>query len=137
MTWANGAQSNAKTAYDYEVGANKIDKTYEAKIGLMYLSEYYYSASPLHWAKPGYNSDATKDYRSAVNDNWMYMGHYEWIISPSTDNAYGGFCVYTYGYVFSGNVYNNYNVVRPVFNLILSVELAGGSGSMTDPYRIS
>jgi len=134
MSLASGRESNAKIAYDYEVGVNNINKTYEAKVGLIYLSEYYYGALPIHWTKPGHNSDAAKDYRSAANDNWICLGGGEWTISPSTD-ASGVF-----GLGGSGDVANFYMygflAVRPVFNLISSVELVGGSGTKSDPYRI-
>jgi len=135
MSRANGMESNAKTAYDYEVGANKINKTYEAKIGLMYLSEYYYGALPNHWTKPGYDNDTKQDYRTAVNDNWMHMGHSEWTISPYTNNTTNVFFVNLDGYVYNGNVYYFWGV-RPTFNLILSVKLVGGFGTKGNPYRI-
>ena len=138
MSRANGVESNAKRTYDYEVGANKINKTYEAKIGLMYVSDYYYGALPTHWTKKGYDSTSggeTRDYSSAINENWMYMGHLEWTISPWTDYTGYAFIVRTNGYVGSGSV-SIFNAVRPSFNLASSVELASGSGSMTDPYRI-
>jgi len=135
MSDSNGRLSNAKTAYDYEVGAKKINRTYEAKVGLMYLSDYYYSALPTHWTKPGYNSDATKDYRSAVNDNWMHMGDTDWTISPNTRTSSHAFYVHYNGNV-SSNGYSTNHVVRPTFSLISSVELAGGSGTNSDPYRI-
>jgi len=138
MSYANGMKSNAKTAYEYEVGANKINKTYEAKIGLMYVSDYYYGALPIHWTKPGRdNTDGgeTRDYSSAVNENWMYMGYYEWTISPYADGTYSAFLVNTIGNADNHNVSFN-GAVRPSFSLASSVELAGGSGSMTDPYRI-
>ena len=45
--------SNAKTAYNYEVGANKSSTTYNAKIGLPYLNEYYYAAAPTYWTYRG------------------------------------------------------------------------------------
>ena len=99
MNLANGRETNAKTAYDYEVGIKKTDKTYEAKVGLMYLSDYYYSALPMHWMKTGYNDDAVKDYRSAVDDNWMYMGLDDWAMSPCTVNSIASFCIYRSGFV--------------------------------------
>ena len=134
MNLANGRESNAKTAYDYEVGANKINKTYEAKVGLMYVSDYYYSALPTHWTKPGNSIDA--DYEVAVNDNWLYMGYYEWTISPLTDDTNYVFIVNVSGSVHNSVVYD-YGAIRPTFNLSPSVELTSGSGSMTAPYRIS
>jgi len=112
-----------------------IDKTYEAKIGLMYLSEYYYGAMPTHWTKPGYNSGATKDYRTAVNDNWIYMGVNEWTISPSTDLIKYSFCEDGIGHACIHGI-NNYAMLRPTFYLISNVELAGGSGSKENPFRI-
>ena len=45
-----------KTAYDYEVGTNSTNTTYEAKIGLVYVNDYYYGASPTYWSYPGYGS---------------------------------------------------------------------------------
>jgi len=138
MSRANGMESNAKRAYDYEVGANKINKTYEAKIGLMYLSDYYYGALPNHWTKKGYDSTSggeTRDYRSAINENWMYMGHYEWTISPSTDLIKYSFCEDGIGHACIHGI-NNYAMLRPTFYLISNVELAGGSGSKENPFRI-
>jgi len=137
MSDSNGRLLNAKTAYDYEVGANKINKTYEAKVGLMYLSEYYYGALPIHWTKPGYDSSSSKDYRTAVNDNWMYMGYVEWTISLYTDITKRVFAVYWNGLVSDISVYNYSNAIRPTFSLVPSVELTGGSGTKSDPYRIS
>jgi len=135
MSRANGIDSNAKTAYNYEVGANKINETYEAKMGLMYLSEYYYGALPTHWTKPGFNSDTSKDYRTAVNDNWIFMGHLEWTISPYTGWSDNALCVGSDGHVYNYGVYN-YAAVRPTFLLNQDVELASGSGTQSDPYRI-
>jgi len=139
MSAANGREKDAKTAYDYEVGANKTNKTYEAKIGLMYLSDYYYGALPNHWTKPGCDNTSggeTRDYRIAVNENWMYMGYVEWTISPSTDTTNYAFGVSTTGLVSNGIVFS-VGAVRPTFNLVPSVELASGTGTKADPYRIS
>ncbi len=139
VSLANGIQSNAKVAYNYEVGVNKINTTYEAKIGLMYVSDYYYGALPTHWAKSGYDGKSggeTSDYRTSVNDNWMYMGYYEWTISPYTNGTINAFCVTMYGYIDYNNVGYN-RAVRPTFNLVPNVELVGGSGSKDNPYRVS
>jgi len=102
----------------------------------MYVSDYYYGALPTHWTKPGWNSDVTKDYRSAANENWIHMGHYEWTISPFTDNVRYAFYMSRSGFVHYHLVYDNVNLggVRPVFNLAPSVELVSGSGSKENPY---
>ena len=64
--WSNIVTSVPKTAYQNEVGSSASSTTVDKKIGLMYVSDYYYSASPSAWTLVGYNSsDATKDYRAA------------------------------------------------------------------------
>ena len=67
---SNILTSVPKTAYQYEVGSSASTTTVDKKIGLMYVSDYYYSASPSAWTLVGYNSsDATKDYRAATSTN--------------------------------------------------------------------
>ena len=136
-SWANIGTSVPKTAYQYEVGSNSRPKTYEAKIGLMYVTDYYYGASSSAWTLVGYNSsDATKDYRAATSINWLYLGSDEWTISRTLD--YSG----TVFAVMSGRLYN-YDAgmgryeVRPTFNLESSVTYISGIGTMSDPIRIN
>ncbi|MFR5857280.1 MAG: hypothetical protein ACLUFU_05670, partial [Bacilli bacterium] len=45
MTSANGYGNGAKTAYNYEVGSSSASTTDSMKIGLMYVSDYYYGAT--------------------------------------------------------------------------------------------
>ena len=137
MSWPNGGTSNAQTSYNFEVGSNKANITYEAKIGLMYLSDYYYGANPAYWNYNGNNSDEASDYRAAVNDNWMYMGLYEWTISRGSDTTSNVFGVHNTGSVGSRYVYNYSLAVRPVFYLNSNVQIyEGHAGTQSDPYRI-
>jgi len=135
--WSNIATSVPKTAYQYEVGSSASTTTVDKKIGLMYVSDYYYSASPSAWTLVGYNeSDATKDYRAAKTINWLYSGSYEWTISRRSDLSDFAFLVRS-----AGDVYNDFVtlgiVVRPSFNLESSVKYVSGSGSMSDPVRVN
>ena len=136
-SWSNIATSVPKTAYQYEVGSSASTTTVDKKIGLMYVTDYYYSASPSAWTLVGYNSsDATKDYRAATSTNWLYLGSYEWTISRSSDYTSDAFGVRS-----TGNV-NGYSVtysfaVRPSFNLLSSTTYVSGSGSMSDPVRVN
>ena len=143
-TWKVGGGKTAningvvpKTAYQYEVGSSASTTTYDAKIGLMYVSDYYYSSSPSAWTLVGYNeSDATKDYRAAKTINWLYLGSNEWTISRTSDIT-----PYAFG-MFSTGLVSNYGVtlsfgVRPSFNLLSSVTYASGSGTSSDPIRIN
>ena len=136
-SWSNIATSVPKTAYQYEVGSSASTTTVDKKIGLMYVTDYYYSASPSAWTLVGYNSsDATKDYRAATSTNWLYLGSTEWTISRSSDNANNAFYVSSTGNVNSRSVTLSY-AVRPSFNLLPSTTYVSGSGSMSDPVRVN
>ena len=138
-TWANIGTKTSSVAYTNEitnpVTTNTTDNatTYSAKIGLMYVSDYGFAASPDAWTltMSSYNNTTAK------NNNWMYMGLYEWTISRNAGYSnyafyvdFGG-CVYSYGGVFG------YNGVRASFNLESSVSYVSGSGSMSDPIVIN
>ena len=136
-SWSNIGTSVPKTAYQYEVGSNASSTTYDAKIGLMYVTDYYYSASPSAWTLVGYNSsDATKDYRAAKTTNWLYLGSDEWTISRTSDDSNIAFYVNSTGCVHNYIVNSDSFAVRPSFNLESSVKYVSGSGSMSDPVRI-
>ena len=136
-SWDNIGKSVPKTAYQYEVGSSASSTTYDAKIGLMYVTDYYYSASPSAWTLVGYNSsDATKDYRAATSTNWLYLGSYEWTISRNSDFTDFAFYVSSTGNVNSRSVTLSY-AVRPSFNLLSSTTYVSGSGSMSDPVRVN
>ena len=134
---SNIAISVPKKAYQYEVGSSSSTTTVNKKIGLMYVTDYYYSASPSAWTLVGYNeSDATKDYRAATSANWLYLGSTEWTISRNSDNANNAFYVNRTGRV-SYSIVASYFGVHPSFNLESSVKYVSGSGSMSDPMRVN
>ena len=135
-TYANLRDAVPKTAYQYEVGSSASTTTYDAKIGLMYVSDYYYSASPSAWTLVGYNSDYTKSYASAKGENWLYGGGWDWTISRYSGDSHDAFAVRGYGDVGYNDVDNDYGV-RPSFSLLSSTTYVSGSGSMSDPVRIN
>ena len=149
MTYDNGAKSNAKTAYNYEVGANKdATTTVTSKIGLMYVSEYYYGATPDYWMLPGYdenghpNENQTawigEDYSKAYNNNWMSTGLVEWTLSRDSDDSYDAFYVDVVGSVDWDNVDDSLgNAVRPSFSLSSSIKFTSGEGTAVNPIRIN
>ena len=129
---ANGYKSNAKTAYNYEVGANKDATTVNAKIGLMYVSDYYYGANPDYWTLPGNN------YRKATNDNWLYTGLIEWTISRNSDGSDFAFVVLVGGGLDDSVVnISNGRVVRPSFSLSSSIKFTSGEGTALNPIRLT
>ena len=120
-----------KSVYNYEVGSSSSSTTYSAKVGLMYISDYGFAASPANWNTSLY------DYDNATNrdNNWMFMGAYEWTISRTSDTS-NAFLVFSTGNVSYSYVNYSHYGVRPSFYLESSVVLSGGSGTSADPYRV-
>ena len=142
MTYANGAEINAKTAYEYDVGINKnIFETFGNKIGMMYLSEYYYAASPDNWKLPGVDKNGSwndgvwfgNDYSKVKDNNWLYIGLYEWTFSR---NSYDAFFIFYGGSISSSGINGNYYIARPTFNLSENVSYVRGTGTISDPIRV-
>ncbi len=137
-TWQVGempstnAFDNAQITYNYEIGSNSTNTTYQAKIGLMYISDYNYGALPAYW------SYSCTDYSVAKDENWMYVGLDEWTITPISSGTLVG-TVTSLGYVGSLSVsFSAYNVaVRPTFYLNSDVAYISGTGTTSDPYRIA
>ena len=132
----NIAKSIPSVAYQNEIVAPVENITYDAKIGLMYVSDYGFAASPSEWTKTlhsyiGNDANGT----SIKTINWMYMGVLDWTISLNSDNLYNAFDVLSGGYVDADFVSGN-SGVRPSFNLLSSVKYVSGSGSMSDPVRV-
>ena len=137
MNYNNGLATNAKTAYDYEVGVNKdANTTVTSKIGLMYVSEYYYAASKDYWILPGYNSSGN-NYKKSTNDNWLYTGLAEWTISRNSNGSGDAFAVARDGTVRGVAVgRSNGSAARPSFSLLSSIKFTSGEGTVVNPIRI-
>ena len=144
-TWKVGGNTyyyiNSKvpaTAYQNEivnsVTTNTTDgtKEYPAKIGLMYVSDYGFAASPSAWGIPMFSYNNS----TATSNNWMYMGYYDWTISRRSDSSFAVFNVRSTGIVSFNNSSDNRGV-RPVFNLETTIAYVSGSGSMSDPIRVN
>ncbi len=161
-TWTTGGFSSSgtpKQVYNQELGIEKLqvgarncfnddytkgsractedDLSYkDAKIGLMYLSDYGYAAYPEAWNLNVTNSD---EYDSNIvkENNWMYMGLDEWTISRRSDHGNDAWSVIDSGNAkISSGVVLNYGV-RPVFYLDSSTKIASGEGTHDNPFRLS
>ena len=118
-----------KTTYQYEVGSSASTTTYDAKIGLMYVSDYGFAADQSGWATKlnSYNSNTSKD--------WLYLGSDEWTISRYSDDSSAAFSVYSRS--VSGRSVTASFAVRPTFSLLPSVTYAFGDGTLNSPIRIN
>ena len=121
--------------YQNEIVNPKENITYEAKIGLMYVSDYEFAASPSAWTLVGYSTDTEMDYRNAINYNWMYMGLSEFVISSINTDGTETHFIRKEGFLYQTSVRSS-SAIRPVFNLAMSVFYKSGSGSKIDPIRV-
>ena len=135
-TWQVGGmtQNNSYTTkqyYDVEVGTGQSGYEETMKIGLMYVSDYGYGASPEKWTTALYEENYG-------TDNWLYLDSNDWFISCLTVSMSNAFFVKSNnGGSVNNTTVSNALAVRPSFSLESSVVLTGGTGTASDPYRIS
>ena len=128
------ANIDAATMANNELGADTVN----AKIGLMYVHDYYYGLE-------GGNNCNTSGTPGTCKNSWLHLlkndtnaphGN-EWTISRhSSDFAW---FVRSEGDVFF-SIYNPMTLnhsVRPVFFLRASERIASGNGTISDPYILS
>ena len=127
---AQDTSATAKEYYNTEIGSSSGSTTDNMKIGLIYVSDYGYAAAPSNW------TTALRYYESATSTNWLYLGNYEWTISRSSVGTYGAFLVSNTGSVYLSYVTTT-GAVCPSFYLESSVVLTGGTGNLSDPYRLA
>lgn len=119
-------------AYKNEIETPAENITHDAKIGLLYASDFGFAVSPSLWTTTLFNY-------SISSSNWMNVPSFgEWTITPLLSRETNSLAFE----IASGYVTNNYvNYidcnVRPSFYLKSDVRYAGGVGSSTDPFRIS
>ena len=111
-------------------GANSgaYSTTTDAKIGLMYLSDYLYASS--YYTS---SNTATEGASYFGKKNWLYKG-YEWTLTPYASTANSVLYVH-YGYMYPEPSYYP-NSARPTFYLKSSVYVTGGDGSFDNPFTL-
>ena len=123
--------NTAKQYYDIEVGTGQSGYEETMKIGLMYVSDYGYGASPEKWT----TALSEANYGT---DNWLYSGAFEWLISRTASDAYSAFTV---GSSIGGDVYRGKVslalAVRPSFSLTSTATISSGTGTSTDPFVLN
>ena len=142
-TWKVGGNTEtdiifqtAPNAYQNEINSPATNKTVNAKVGLMYVSDYMYAVPQDKWTLYGYNSNSSRDYRAAIGVNWMYMGLYEWTLAPLMGDYEYAFGVHTDGRVNYHRFYSSTLGVRPVLYLKSTIGYGGGSGTAAKPILV-
>lgn len=137
VTWYVGGFGNgirgevASGLYDYEI--RNSTTLYNARVGLIYVSEYGFAADPKFWNLPiiNYNTEEVR------NNNWIYENNIQWTISRQADSVSHAFFIDGSGLVFGDSVTVYNIVVKPTFYLDSNVSLISGTGTQNDPYRIN
>ena len=113
-------------------GANSgaYSTTTDAKIGLMYLSDYLYASS--YYTSSDTTATSDKAYYFG-NKNWLYKGR-EWTLTPSASGDINLWIVKD-GHTDTSISYTP-SSVRPTFYLKSSVYVTGGDGSFDNPFTL-
>ena len=118
-----------QNVYFNEILIPTSNTTYNARIGLMYVSDYGYASDPSVWT-------STLNSGNIGSNNWIsQLGLLDWTITRSTSSTYNVFIIAAN--VDIGVVNNLYIYVRPVFYLNSSVTVTSGDGTISNPYRVT
>ena len=123
-------------------------QTWDAKVALIYPSDYMYASSACYndEAKKGldygncrYNETCATDYRSETckSTNWLLdTNNWFWVVSPTSDYSYIALNVRISGFV--DNAYTEYNAggLRQSVYLDPSVKYMGGDGTTEKAFEI-
>ena len=119
-------------------------QTVTAKIGLMYIHDYYYSyydgIDEGNRGTAGAAEDFTNSWIHTIKDGYGSSGTYEWLMTRdgiyTYDQTVRAKYVSSSGSVFPGDLYMT-RVVRPVFYLSSSTKIKDGNGTKTKPFILN
>ena len=142
-TWkvSGHTTSNVIPSEMYTGEITNATKTYgpndgTSKIGLMYVSDYGFAASPSAWTTTLRNYGGNDVNGTSIKTiNWMYIGYLEWTMAPVSWNSFDVFSLSDDGPVYQSNA-NAYWGSRPVLYLKSSVLYDGGLGTKDSPITL-
>ncbi len=123
-----------------------LDIDTEYNIGLMQISDVVYGVSPDHWDLPVFDlnephNDSFYQNAEVINDNWLFYRGVENYMEMLITRVYGNTTNVVYSTGVIGAVLDNsasyYGYVRPTLYLKDTVRYSSGTGSQSDPFRIS
>ena len=142
-TWkvSGHTTSNVIPSEMYTGEITNATKTYgpndgTSKIGLMYVSDYGFAASPSAWTTTLRNYGGNDVNGTSIKTiNWMYIGYLEWTMAPVSWNSFDVFSLSDDGPAYQSNA-NAYWGSRPVLYLKSSVLYDGGLGTKDSPITL-
>ena len=131
---SNNFYVTAKTFYNNEI--KSATKIYQAKIGLLYLSDFAYASIYSQW-----QLRITDYYDDTRGDNWLYQSDLaQWTLSPDTSNSNNVCFITSSAYAFGAfcdDTIIQYIAVKPSFYISSDLIYKSGMGSFDNPIRIS
>ena len=128
-----------QSMYNYErTGTvnSSADTEWVGKVGLMYPSDYGYSALVDNCSRTGVQlSNYYSTPYQCANTSWILKYGYEWTISPNSSNASSVWNLFTGGNVNYDSANSGY-AVRPSIYLSSNTYYISGDGSKSNPYVI-
>ena len=133
------AKIYSDTIYEKERGTTVYSgrpTTWTEKIALPYPSDYGYAADLGSCTQTLWDYDNS----TCTSTNWMksiFTSSYNWLLTPYSGNSNGAWVVMSSGYVNDSNGSCNADGVAPVLYLGSEQEIGSGTGTNSDPYRLS
>ena len=133
VDWKVGGINSSGTSKEiYIKEITNSAKTVNEKVGLMYVSDYYYAVSPEYW-----EVDRYKYANKFVSEDWLFK-KWQWTITPFTATEVDAFYIGTDGIAGAADNYvsTEYDVY-PTFYINSSINYSSGDGTKTNPIRIT
>ena len=128
-------RKNETNRTDYYFETNPImQNDVSKKIAIMYASDYGYAASK-ECASNLFDYSGSASCKTT--NNWLDKSASTWLLLQRSDVDNRAFLVYAEGYVNSDRVSGNERGARPVLSLSSNVKISGGTGTSSDPYKLS
>ena len=136
--YSNASLTMERGTTVYSGSSDGITRTtsWTGKIGLMYPSDYGYATDFTKCSQNLYNYYSSTDSYACRSNDWLYNSANQWLLTPNSSYADETWDVGSSGRV-NGNVACNTTGVRPVLHLDSELVIESGSGTESDPYRIS
>ena len=133
VDWKVGGINSSGTSKEiYIKEITNSTKTVNEKVGLMYVSDYYYAVSPEYW-----EVDRYKYANKFVSEDWLFK-KWQWTITPFTATEVDAFYIGADGIAGAADNYvsTEYDVY-PTFYINSSINYSSGDGTKTNPIRIA
>ena len=134
-TWNNIVRVSASQVYQNEIVNPAKNETFNAKIGLAFVSDFGYSASPMYWLyKLNYYNE--KDYSEASQKNWLKLDVLYLLLTKQYGTNNIVYQSLTNGRISSLSA-SSAGLILPSFYLNSSITYVSGEGTETNPLRIA